>query len=850
MKKLFISYCHKDEEFRVSLAEHLAGLLRKQAITIWHDRKLTAGEDWRNKIDENLEAADLVIFLITPAFLASEYCNDVEVKRALERHDAGSALFISIIVRPCDWKDTEFARFQPLPCEGKPISIWDNQDEAWLNAVEGIKASLQAFSPVSQELRPLSEDAPKRISDQCAAWLEDTEIKLVHRKVDKVYLSDIYVLPDIEIDKDYRGNELEPDFSSAQTLYLNPGRYLLMGEEQQGKTSFLKKAFSDLALKSHLPIYVDVADLTSSDVKKLLQKSVEAQYTGFTIEEFLASENIVLLLDNLDEIGLNEKYQRVFIDRINELFECVIATCHPAFGYVCVEIEGLTQYKPATMLGFGNLKREQMIKKWISLGVEETLDDAALYRLCDELKNHLNTVIKRNIVPSRPIYVLMLMQMFEAYSQQNIELTSYGHCYQQLIYKSFEQAKINGKDYEKFLNVLTEISWAIFLRGEGLTVAELGGFFDKYESTYLSVDRNDIISKLKNHSILTVRHGKTHFKYPYIYYFFVGKKVAEGFSELDEVKTQVDALLTGLHREDYANILIFITHHTKDSWLLTKIKGALATLFSDQKRATLTKEQLSFMDDFMKKIPELVLEQREIQKERDQQNRSLDQFERKSALDEQQTAPVDILANINKCFKGMEIAGQIIRNRHATMPRDSIYDLANSGVMTGLRFLDYFITISNASKSEVMKFISNALSEDPGISDREIQGYAESAYLHLTYGVINGVVRKIAASIGSKEAGEVYKELSDKEDSPAYTLINQAIELKFKRVLDPESIEKTSEKLKNNPVCIRILKEIVVQHVYMYPVDYKAKQQLSKILGISVQGQRQMDLRKIGKGSA
>lgn len=326
MKKLFISYCHKDEEFRISLGEHLAGLLRKQAITIWHDRKLTAGEDWRNKIDENLEAADLVIFLITPAFLASEYCNDVEVKRALERHDAGSALFISIIVRPCDWKDTEFARFQPLPSEGKPISIWDNQDEAWLSAVEGIKASLQAFSPVVQALRPRSKDAPKRISDQCATWLEDTEIKLVHRKVDKVCLSDIYVLPDIEIDKDYRDNELEPDFSSAQTLYLNPGRYLLMGEEQQGKTSFLKKAFSDLALKSHLPIYVDVADLTSSDVKKLIQKSVEAQYTGFTIEEFLASENIVLLLDNLDEIGLNEKYQSVFIDRINELFECVIAT--------------------------------------------------------------------------------------------------------------------------------------------------------------------------------------------------------------------------------------------------------------------------------------------------------------------------------------------------------------------------------------------------------------------------------------------------------------------------------------------------------------------------------------------
>lgn len=849
MRKLFISYCHKDEDYRISLGEHLAGLIRKKAITIWHDRKLVVGDDWRGTIEEKLETADLVIFLITPAFLASDYCNDIEVKRALERHDNGSALFISIIVRPCDWTDTEFARFQPLPNDARPISIWEDQDEGWLSAIEGIKAALHSFTPKEQIVMPTEVTAPKKISDRCAQWLEDTEITLVHRKVDKVRLSDIYVLPDIEVDRDYRDDDLDLDFSSAEVLYQNTGRYLLMGEEQQGKTSFLKKAFSELALKGHLPVYIDAAGVNSSDVKKLVQKSVEAQYTGFTVDEFLASENVVLLLDNLDEIGLNERYQSVFIDRVNELFENVIATSHQAFGYVSAEIDGLTHYKPANLIGFGNLKREQIIKKWVSLGVEETLDDAALYRLCDDIKNHLNTVIKRNIVPPRPIYVLMLMQMFEAYSQQNIELTSYGHCYQQLIYKSFEQAKIHGKDYEKFLNVLTEISWAIFMRGDGLNNAELGAFFDRYESTYLSVDRNDIMSKLQNHSILAMRQGRMHFKYPYIYYFFVGKKVAEGFSESEDVKGQVDLLLKGLHREDYANILIFITHHTKDSWLLTKIKGTLATLFTEHERATLTKEQLSFMDDFMKQIPELVLEQREIQKERDKENRSLDRVERKAPLDESQTAPVDILANINQCFKGMEIAGQIIRNRHATMTRGSIYELANSGMMTGLRFLDYFITISNSSQSEVIKFISNALSEDPGLSDREIQGYAESAYLHLTYGVINGVVRKVAGSIGSKEASEVYKELADKEDSPAYTLINQAIELRFKRELNPESIEKTSEKLKNNPVCLRILKEIVIQHIYMYPVDYKAKQQLSRILNISVQGQRHMDMRKIGKGS-
>ncbi|EPL9723998.1 hypothetical protein MKS81_003626, partial [Pseudomonas aeruginosa] len=246
-------------------------------------------------------------------------------------------------------------------------------------------------------------------------------------------------------------------------------------------------------------------------------------------------------------------------------------------------------------------------------------------------------------------------------------------------------------------------------------------------------------------------------------------------------------------------------------------------------------------------IPELVVEQREIQKERDEQNSALDAMERHDRDTDLDNQP-DILANINKSFKGMEIAGQIIRNRHATMTREALYDLAASGTATGLRFLDYFIKISDSSKTELIKFISQVLAEHPNLSNREVQEHAESAYLHLTFGVISGVVKKISSSIGSKEAHEIYEALEESEKTPAHTLINQAVELQFKRILNMDSLQKTTDKLKNSPVCLRILKEMVVQHIYMFPVEYKEKQQLSNLLGITVQGQRFMDQKKPGKG--
>lgn len=253
------------------------------------------------------------------------------------------------------------------------------------------------------------------------------------------------------------------------------------------------------------------------------------------------------------------------------------------------------------------------------------------------------------------------------------------------------------------------------------------------------------------------------------------------------------------------------------------------------------------MADFMKAIPELILEQREIQNERDSHNERLDTLERKENNNDESES-LDILANINQTFKGMEIAGQIIRNRHATLTRDAMEDLARTGANAGLRFLEYFIKMSDMAKNEIIKLISNHLSEYPNLTNREIEKQAETAYLHLTYGIINGVTRKIASSIGSKEALEVYRDMEKKIGTPAFLLIRQAIELQFNKSISIEHISNCVKELKDNQVCLRILKEIVIQHIYMFPVEYKEKQQLSQLLGVSVQGQRIMDMKKIGKG--
>lgn len=844
-RKVFISYSHKDEGYRNDLEDHLSMLRRKDLISVWHDRKILAGDDWKGKIDKNLDDADIVLFLISSSFLASEYCYDIEVKQAMENKIAGKCQIISIIIRPCDWHECDFSKFQAVPKDGIPISKWEDKDEAWLDAIKGIKSHITGFRSAEQTPSLVSVADNPCITEHTRDWLKDTEITLSHRKVSKINLEEVFVIPDIE----YQNTDTEESIKveSAKLLLDNDGQHLIFGDEQQGKTSLLKYYYTELLKSESIPIYLDAQTIKKSDLKQVVSKSLAEQYEGVSVDDYLDNAGRVLLIDNIDSLSLNNKYRSVFLENINNTFDRVIITCHTTFSYVHNEIGALDHYEAVELLSFGHKKREELARKWLSLGQEESISDAELYEQCDEAKARLNIIIKRNIVPPKPIYVLMLLQMFEANTQLKTDLTSYGHCYQQLIYQTFENARIRSSDFEKYLNVLSELAWWILINEKNPNDHELEVFFKDYCKKYLPVDKEEVVTKLVNHSILQVNNFKTGFKYPYIYYFFAGMKIAESYRDFEDVRDKVEDLLALIHREDYANILIFITHHTKDSWVLCEIKKVLSSLFEEHDVASLEKSQLAFMEDFMKTIPELVIEQREIQKERDAHNEKLDLIERNHPSEEELES-VDVLANINKTFKGMEIAGQIIRNRHASLTTDSMIDLATSGVTSGLRFLEYFIKISDAAKNEIVKLIANYLSEHPNLTDQEIERDAETAYLHLTFGVINGVLRKIASSIGSKEAHSIYEKLEESSGTPAASLVRLSIDLQFNKILNMDNVSSCAEKLRDNAVCMRILKEMIIQHTYMFPVEYQEKQKLSSLLGISVEGQRLMDLRKSGKG--
>ena len=150
--EVFYSYSHLDEELRIQLEKHLSLLRRQGAISGWHDRRIGAGTEWAGQIDDHLNDAHVILLLISSDFLASDYCYDVEMTRALERHDSGEALVIPVILRAADWQTGPFSKLQALPKDAKPVTSWDNRDEAFTDVARGIRAAVEELARLGKQL--------------------------------------------------------------------------------------------------------------------------------------------------------------------------------------------------------------------------------------------------------------------------------------------------------------------------------------------------------------------------------------------------------------------------------------------------------------------------------------------------------------------------------------------------------------------------------------------------------------------------------------------------------------------------------------------------------------------------
>jgi hypothetical protein len=143
--KIFFCYAREDEALRQGLEKQLRALRRQGIIHVWHDRDISAGSEWAHEIDTHLNNAQIILLLVSPDFMDSDYCYGIEMRRAMERNERGEAQVVPIILRPIYWQGAPFSKLQALPTDAIPImsSKWHNLDEAFFDVAEGIRKAVE-----------------------------------------------------------------------------------------------------------------------------------------------------------------------------------------------------------------------------------------------------------------------------------------------------------------------------------------------------------------------------------------------------------------------------------------------------------------------------------------------------------------------------------------------------------------------------------------------------------------------------------------------------------------------------------------------------------------------------------
>ncbi len=678
------------------------------------------------------------------------------------------------------------------------------------------------------------------ITNEFKNFLETTETKFAHRNRESISLNDLFVFPSLRVVK--KSLEKIPLKISGEKLLEHDSRLLILGDEQSGKTTLAKKIFLDALSLGFLPLFVEGANIKNSRIEEQIVKLVSATYHFISAEEFIQRPNIICIVDDISGSTLNKKAKSKLIASLNSIFPRTILLAEESFGFAVPDFPELDDYNKLEILPFGNVHRAELIEKWVALELTEEVDEQQLWAKKDELRLHVDSLVHKNVVPAKPFHILMLLQSFETMTTQRLELTAYGHYYQYLIYQALERAHVKQTEIDTYINVLSELGGAILESpSESLDDSGLDAFFQKYSNNFLSVNQDKVINDLVKSFILQRSETGLKFYYRYLFYFFAAKKLADSLHRGEEAKKRIQHLVNTIHLEKASNIVLFLTHHSKDPWILNEILYSVMDIFSNEAEVTLEADSLSFLQDFVKEIPDLVLENRDARQERlenDRQKDIIDQHEDQNIPIDENKDVEEFMVKVNKVFRAIEVCGQILRNRLGSLERNLLELIYEESLFVSLRFLSVFIRFSEYVREESIRRIKNSLERNPNLPNSTIIREIESFYLGINYTVILAMLYKISFSLGSAKGRDIYIKVTESKGRPSLYLIQQIIELQFEKKLDINKIEKLHVEFSKNHVCNRLLKEIILRHCYMHDIGFRERQKLANMLNISMSAQR------------
>ncbi len=834
--KMFLSYSHKDEKFIEEFLNHISPL--KEKVDIWYDRNLYCGSEFERIIIENLENSDIICLFISPDYLASDSCRK-ELEKSLEMKNKKFVKVIPIILRSCMWKETtELSRLLALPTDGKPISQFSNRDEGWVDVCSKLKEVFERILVLKN----------LKISKEFLKFLNSVEaLTNTHPYKEKIYLDDIFVEPELYMFDESREYKGKVSFEEIINKLFDYKRLAIFGDSLSGKTTLCKVLFKKLRNSGFIPVYInDRENKFKGKIINKIKHALQFQYDNTNIDIVLEEkERIIPIIDDFHYAHDKEKIIKELIQ-----FPICILTADELYIYNLKDEELLNSFNFFEISELKPSKRYELIKKWKSITYANNYYDIDIYNEIDKvvelIDSFLGKLYGKGVIPAYPFFIISSIIAYEIFTPVNQEITSQGHCYQALIFFYLKRKGIRNEDIDFYINFLTELAFYLYSKKvKSISIIDFNDFVKSYKKKFhLPLNIDDMINNL-DQIIYRDSFNNLSFKYPYFYYYFVAKYLAEHLDN-DSIKKLIFNIIENLHKEENTYICIFIIHHTRNIEILEEILLNAMCLLDDYSAATLSKDEVKFLDRQVENVIKIVLPNRKTgpEKAREEKFKVKDQEEEElrsqNYQDDHYAEDDEKIIEFKKAIKTAEVIGSILKNRAGSLEKDKLRQLFEEASFIYFRLLTFVINNMQNMDKEIVDYIIERLKReiknknmDLKTMDKDkLKKKVESLIWKINFLLIFALIKHAVHSLGSDRLQDIIKEVTEKINTPASFLLKHGIFMWYIKHINIDEICKRVKEKDFSLLAKRILDLMVVEYCILHPVNHKDLQKIESKLGI------------------
>ncbi len=742
---LFQSYCHADAEHQLRIEKQLAQLKRDGLLREWSDRNIVPGRSISASIASALPTADIVVFLMSSDFLASDACMR-EWKLARQLAASKPLLRIPIIVRACDWRQLlDGDDVKALPNDGAPVASYADPDDAWCEVSDGLRRAIrhlrETFIPRTDFIRDLNET--EFVSQQ------------------HIRLEEVFVFP-VLTSRPLRPPYHQEDILDSREALLRKNRVLLHGPELSGKTALGRHLFLSLVEDRTTPVlYVDISQQRPRPNSAFLRDCYESQFTG-DYDLWKRQEGKTLIIDHFGSAVSHVRFAEFVRSRFDRIFILVSSAMHQSFyrddrrfaDYAEVCIEPLTHGQ-----------QETLIRRRLALASEGVaIPDGRV----DQVEDRVNSVImSQRLVPRYPFFVLSILQTLEAFMPSALTITSYGHCYKALILARLIKAGISARDSDinPCFNFAEHLAFEHYRAKnesrESEAKVDFPGFVEEYRRRFHISDST--LSRLR-HLDYGLLDDCGEFRASYSYYYFLGMYLAKHRTECEDI---IEAMCEATYLPRNYLTVLFLIHHTESREVIDEILLRTLCALEGVEAATLERAETRKFHQMVGRLPNNVLSQKSVEHERRRDRETRDAMERGDAAGDEENwgdASEDDRGNaIYSILKNNEIVGQILRNQYGLLERERIRSIVEIVADSGLRLVNVILK-DETEIEELALFVKDRF---PDEDLRKILRVLRA--LAFIWTGIN--INRIVDTINVPEIRESVAAVVRTRDNPAYDVI-------------------------------------------------------------------------------